>query len=158
MALTTESDTKGIMSRKPENPKDPLLGRAYKKFIFLVFMISGIAACFIFYYEGMILGDIERARTMTFALIALDSLMFAYVVRSFRKSIFSRENFSNKVLNWAILASLVMLILGLYLPFFQEFLKVQSIRVVDWGIIIAIAFAETVIFDFYKMRLFGRDK
>ncbi|MDH4330037.1 MAG: HAD-IC family P-type ATPase [Candidatus Moranbacteria bacterium] len=158
MALTTESDTSGIMDRKPENPKDPLLSRSYKKFMFLVFLISGLSACAIFCYIGSYLGDIEKARTMTFALIAFDSLLFAYVVKSFRKSFFSKENFSNKVLNWAILASILMLLLGMYVPFFQGFLRVQNIEIYDWAIIIGITIVETIIFDFYKMRLFGRDK
>ncbi|MEN8252328.1 MAG: HAD-IC family P-type ATPase, partial [Patescibacteria group bacterium] len=41
IALTTEYDKKGLMHEPPRNPKDPIITKAYKKFMIIVFIVSG---------------------------------------------------------------------------------------------------------------------
>ncbi|MFC1638622.1 cation-translocating P-type ATPase, partial [Patescibacteria group bacterium] len=116
MALTTESDTRGIMDRKPDNPNEPIISSVYRNFMFITFLVSGLAACIMFCLMYKFTGDLERVRTITFALIAFDSLIFAYVVKSFRESIFTLKTFSNQILNWSILIAFVLLLAGVTAP------------------------------------------
>ncbi|MFC1645525.1 cation-translocating P-type ATPase [Patescibacteria group bacterium] len=158
MALTTEKDTKGIMSRKPDDPNDPLIAPVYKKFMFAVFFVSGMTACAAFCLIHNLTGDLERARTFTFALIAFDSLVFAYVVKSFRGSMFTLKTFSNQILNWSILIAFVLLVAGVQVPILQKLLHTIPISGLDWSIIIGVSVLEGIILNYFKMRLFGDDK
>jgi len=153
IALTTENNTKGIMLEKPAKFKDQLLNGAYKKFMVAIFLVTSLAASLVFYFSYKITGDLENARTMAFVLIAFDSLAFAYVVKSFRQSIFSREIFSNRWLNWSILLSLLFLLAGIYVPFLQEMLRVSYMGWVGWIIIVGISLLEILILDFFKYIL-----
>ena len=151
IALTTEKDTKGLMDGRPPEIGGPILNRNYKKFMLSVFLVSGLAAFSLFYFSREFFGDLEKARTITFALIAFDSLTFAFIVRSFRQSVFNRHIFSNKILNYAVLASFLILLAGLYFPPFQKLLNTVPLGIVDWGIIIAISLLELLILERFKL-------
>lgn len=150
IALTTEKDTQGLMMEKPIKYNEALLNSAYKKFIATVFLVTSLAASVVFYFSYKFFGDIEKARTIVFILIAFDSLVFAYVVRSFRHSIFNKNIFSNHWLNWAILLSLLILLAGVYIPFLQKLLKVSHVGWLEWGVVIGVSLIEVLVLDFSK--------
>jgi len=156
VALTTENNTKGIMNQKPASVNESILSPSYKKFMLAVFMVTSLSASLLFYFFYKITGDIEKTRTIVFALVAFDSLVFAYIVKSFRQSIFSKEIFQNKFLNLAVGASLIMLMAGLYVPFFQKLLKTLPIGITEWLIIVGISLAELVLLECFKHKIFIR--
>ena len=159
IALTTEEDTKGLMSEKPIRHDESLFSVAYKKFIVAVFFVTSLAASAIFYLVYKFSGDIEKARTIVFVLIAFDSLVFAYIVRSFQQSVFNKKIFSNHWLNKSVLLSFIILLVGIYVPFFQKLLKVNHIGWIEWSIIIGVSFLELLILDFFKyILLFKKTK
>ncbi len=158
IALTTEKDTKGLMREKPRGLGEPILNRAYKKFMMAVFFVSGLAALGTFYFALKYFGDLEKTRTLVFALIAFDSLIFAFIVRSFKHSVFSSHIFSNKFLNGAILISLVFLLSGIYFPPFQKLLQVVPLGIGDWGIILGVSLIELFILEALKFRFLIRNK
>jgi P-type Ca2+ transporter type 2C len=152
IALTAEKETTGLMDDPPPNPKEPILNRAYKKFMLSVFFVSGMAAFLLFYFSWNFFGDLEKSRTLTFTLVAFDSLSFAFLVRYFRRSVFNRQIFSNKLLNGAVLISFLILLAGLYLPFFQKLLKTVPLGINDWTIIIFISLIELLILERFKLK------
>lgn len=154
IALTAENNAKGIMNEKPMPADKSILTKPYKKFMLAVFVITSLAASFVFYAFYKITGDIEKTRTVVFTLVAFDSLMFAYVVKSFRQSIFNRKILANKFLNWAVAGSLAILVLGLYVPFFQDLLKVSPIGVIEWSIVVGVSLIELVFLEIFKRQLF----
>ncbi len=151
IALTTENDTKGLMNGRPSEAHGPILNRGHKKFMLSVFLVSGLAAFSLFYFSWKFFGDLEKARTITFALIAFDSLIFAFIVRFFRQSVFNRHIFSNKILNYAILASFIILLAGLYFTPFQKMLNAVPLGITDWGIIIGVSLLELLILERFKL-------
>ncbi len=151
IALTTEKDTTGLMKRKPRNPRDPLLSGVYKKFMIAVFIVSGVSAVGIFLYYWYTTFDIDFARTVVFALIAFDSLVFAYVLRSLRRSVFRKDLFSNKYLNGATAISFSMLLLGIYWEPLQKFLHTTTLSWSVWGVIICVTMMEMIILDRFKV-------
>ena len=151
IALTTENDTKGLMNGRPSEAHESILNRGYKKFMLSVFLVSGLAAFSLFYFSWKFFGDLEKARTITFALIAFDSLIFAFIVRFFRQSVFNRHIFSNKILNYAILASFIILLAGLYFAPFQKMLNAVPLGITDWGIIIGVSLLELLILERFKL-------
>ena len=154
IALTTEYDSKNLMNEPPRNPKESIISKKYKEFMIIVFLVSGLSAVFMFWLVKNFFGDIDLARTATFALIAFDSLIFVYVIRNFRRFIFRKDIFSNRSLNIAVAVSLALLIAGIYVPILAKFLGTVPLHGEVWVIIIAITFAEILIFEVAKSVLF----
>lgn len=150
IALTTEYDATRLMDEPPRNPREPLLTSAYKKFMAVVFVVSGVAASALFWYLWRTFDDVTFARTATFALVAFDSLIFVYIVRNLRRSVLRRDLLSNWLLNGAVAISLVLLVMGIYMPPFSTLLHTVSLPLWTWGVIVGISIVEMVCFEIAK--------
>ncbi|MEA3322868.1 MAG: HAD-IC family P-type ATPase [Patescibacteria group bacterium] len=158
IALTTEYDSKGLMDEPPRNAKDPIISSVYKKFMIIVFLVSSFSAVFLFWILQHLTQDIDIARTATFVLIAFDSLMLVYVVRSFRRYAFRKDIFNNKYINIAVLISFVLLVATLYVPVLMKFLGTVPLETSIIVAIITITFIEMFIFEVSKGILFIHKK
>ncbi len=147
IALTTEQEIKGVMHEKPRDPDESILSSAIKKWMIIIFSVNSLVSLLFFWFIYNLTHDIEKTRTFIFALIAFDSLVFAYTVRSLRRSILRKDIFSNRFLNWAVATSFVLLILAIYLPVLQGFLGTVPLGVTEWSLIIVITIFETVMFE-----------
>lgn len=154
IALTTEYDSKNLMNEPPRNPHESIISRSYKTFMILVFLVSGISAAFLFWSVHYITNDVDVARTATFALIAFDSLVFVYVIRNFRRFIFRKDIFSNMYLNLAVGVSLVLLLIGIYVPLLAQYLGAVPLNGSLWILVITITFIEVILFEVAKSILF----
>ena len=158
IALTSEQETEGVMQEPPRDPNEPILSTQIKEWIITIFLINGILTFLFFYYLCQVSDDIDRIRTLVFSLMVFDSLTFAYSVRSFKKTIFRRDIFSNRFLNWAVLVGLLLLLVGLYVPVFQELLGTVAISPRDWMLIIALTILETIIIETSKIYFLAKHK
>ncbi len=154
IALTTEQETKGLMEEKPRDPSEPILNRPLRKWMIAIFFITGIAAFLTFTVLWKASGDLEKTRTMVFALMALDSLIFAYCVRSFKRPIFRRDILSNRYLVGASGAGLVLLLGAVYLPFLQQILGTVPLSLKEWGVVAGISLLELLLLELTKYRIF----
>jgi Ca2+-transporting ATPase len=155
IALTTEQETKGIMDEKPRDPKEPILNKPLKIWMAAIFFITGLAAFLSFLSLWKITGDLNRTRTMVFVLMCVDSLIFALSVRSFKRTIFRRDIFSNRYLAGAVAVSFSLLIAAVYFPPLQELLSTQSLSIMEWLLVIGISFVEILLIEFSKKRIFS---
>ncbi len=151
MALTSEQETEGVMQEPPRDPKEPILSLQIKEWILTIFLINGVLTFLFFYYLCQTLDDVDRIRTLVFSLMVFDSLTFAYSVRSFKKTVFRRDIFSNKFLNWAVLVGFILLLIGIYVPTFQNLLGTVAIYPKDWVVIIGLTIFETIIIEASKI-------
>jgi len=154
IALTTEQETKGVMDEKPRNPKEPILNKPLKLWMTAVFFISGLAAFLLFFFLWKLTGDLHKTRTIVFALIGLDSLVFAFSVRSFKRTIFRKDIFSNRYLVGGVIIGLILLIGAIYFPPLQKLLTTQPLNMVEWAVIFSITLIEIVLIEFFKKRIF----
>ena len=154
IALTTEQEVEGVMEEKPRNPKEPILNNFLKKWMLSIFIISGLAAFATFFIFLKTTGDLEKTRTIVFALMCLDSLIFAFCVRSFKKTIFRRDIFSNRFLVAGVFMGLVLLLAAIYFVPFQKILSTQVLGINYWFIIIVISLIEIILIEFSKKRIF----
>lgn len=150
IALTTEQETEGVMKQKPRDPTEPIISRTIKKWMVIVFGINSLITFAFFYFLYKYTGDIDKTRTFIFALMAFDSLVFAYSVRSLKQTIFRRTIFSNRFLNWGVLISFVLLIAAIYFPPLQSFLHTVELSLNDWGVVAAITLAELFVIEIFK--------
>lgn len=156
IAFSTENDKRGLMSVPPRNPKEPILSKPYKKFVLLVFIISGIVATLAFCLTWMSTKDIVLTRTVTFAMITFDSLFFVFIIRNLRKPVFRFDIFSNRFLTLAAFVSGILLFVGLYVPFVSKFLNTVPLDMNAWILIVGFTILETIIFEILKVKYFRR--
>lgn len=150
IALTTEQETEGVMKEKPRAPDEPILNGPIRKWIFAVFAINGLFSFIYFYFAWRMTGNEELTRSLVFALMTIDSLAFAYCVRSLRQSVFRRDIFANKLLNWSVAVGFILLIAAIYVPFLQNFLSTVPISFSAWVVIFVITFVEVCLFEWAR--------
>lgn len=153
VALTMEKREKGIMLDLPRDPKEPILNSDLKKWAISVAAISTLAALAVFLIFLKISGDIGKTRTVVFALMSLDSLFFAYSVRSFKKNFLNKDVLENKYLNGSVLIGFAFLLSALYVPFLQKFIQTMPLGLYEWIGILIIAFAEIMVIEKMKIRI-----
>jgi len=153
-ALATEQETTGVMDEKPRDPEESVLNRPIKQWMTSIFFITGLAAFLSFFFIWKITGDLEKTRSIVFALMCFDSLTFSFSVRSFKRPVWRKDIFSNHFLNGAALIGLALLTSAIYLPLLQKVLSTQPLAVADWMLILAISTVELIILELFKKRFF----
>ncbi len=154
IALTTEQETKGVMDEKPRNPKEPILNKPLKLWMAAILLITGLAAFLSFFFLWKLTGDLHKTRTIVFTLMCVDSLIFAFSVRSLKRTIFRKDIFSNRYLVGAVSFSAVLLVGAIYLPPLQKLLATQPLVLTEWLIIFGISLIEILLIEFFKKRIF----
>lgn len=156
ITLTAEQETKGVMNEKPRNPKEPILNRPLKQWMTAIFFISGLAAFLSFLLFLSFTGDLHKTRTLVFALMCIDSLIFAFSVRSFKKTVFRTDIFSNHYLVGGVSISFLLLVGAVYLPPLQKLLATQPLGAAEWLAIFCISAAEILLIEFSKKIIFKK--
>ena len=149
MALTLEPGEPDVMDEPPRPRKEPILNRHMKELIFLIGILTDIGLLAIFLW---LLGahDIEYVRTIIFTAIAIDSLLYVFAIKSFRRSIFHTNIFSNKWLVAGVIAGFLLQILAVTHPFFQHIFEIVPLHFTDWLLLIAIGCVKLVAIEIAK--------
>jgi P-type Ca2+ transporter type 2C len=150
LSLTTEQESDHVMDQKPRPKKEPVMSRPLKFWFSSAFLLSGTIALILFATVMHITDDVQKARTMTFAFMALDSLFFAFSVRSFRQSIFRLNIFNNKILTTAVLISFTLLLTSIYTPGLQKLLSTIPLGMQEWILIVSLVVFEILMIEMSK--------
>ncbi|MDY5974469.1 cation-translocating P-type ATPase C-terminal domain-containing protein, partial [Streptococcus hyovaginalis] len=80
--------------------------------------------------------------------------------KSVYQSVFTVGPFKNKTFNWAILGSLVLLVMTLTVPFLEKIFHVTHLELSQWVVVLIGSFAMLVFVEIVKavQRAMGRDK
>ncbi|MFA5349205.1 MAG: HAD-IC family P-type ATPase [Candidatus Paceibacterota bacterium] len=157
IALTTEQETEGVMEEKPRSIKEKIFSQPIKKWMTAIFFISGIAAFATYLSLFKFTGDIDKTRSMVFVLMCIDSLIFAFSVRSFKESIFRKNIFSNRFLVGGVAIGLALLFLAVYAPPLQKILSTQPLRLIEWALLMGISIVEILFIEFAKKKIFSKE-
>ena len=155
LALGLEKGDPDLMEQPPRDPEEPILNR---------FMLTGIsiqtvaitAVTLGAYWIGLRFYP-DMAPTMAFVTLSFSELMRAFTARSERVPIFKIGVFKNKVMNWAILSSLVLLLAVVYLPFLQGIFDTVPLGWTQWEIILPLLLGPSVAAELTKL-IFARRK
>ncbi len=151
LALAFEPAEAGVMAEKPRRRSAPLLNREMKVLIFVIGLVTDFILLTLFWllFHHSLLG-IKHIRTIIFATLSLNSLLYVFSCRSFRHSIWHMNPFNNKYLTAAAGVSLLILIVSIYVPFLQTLLKTESLRLQDWLLIIVLAIIDLAAIEIAK--------
>jgi Ca2+-transporting ATPase len=161
LALAMEKGDPDIMDYKPRSKREPIVNRSMGLGI-VVQTITQTAAVLTAFAIGLIwhleagaqlegnpivylikhdwMGvDVQTAETMAFVTLSLCELFRAYTVRSERASIFRIGIFSNKWMQYAVGASLLLLFLVTSVPFLQPIFNTHFPSPTEWAIVFGLA-------------------
>lgn len=149
LALGLEPAEPDVMRRRPRDPGEPILtGR-----MFLVILALGawIGLLTLYIFSGLYAVDLDRARTMVFSGLIVFELYNVLNFRSFRFPLHGIGFFSNPALLYAILGSLVLQALVVYVPVFQIFLGTAPLTLADWWVLALFGLPILLAGEIYKI-------
>jgi len=118
VALAAEPGHGDVLEEPPLKAREGVLSREMIPFILLMTCIMVIFTLAIF--NAYLLQGIEKARTTAFVVMAFTQLFNVLNMRSLRKSIFKIGFFTNKYIVVSLLVSIILLVMVVYIPFFQN--------------------------------------
>lgn len=158
LGLSFEEKEKGIMERKPENPKSPILTREMKALIFAIGIFTDLLLLGLFLWLISKKIPLAEIRTIIFAGLAIDSLFYVFSCKDLRRNIWQINIFSNKILLFSWFWGIGMLLLAIYTPFFQNLLKIQPLNLFDWVLILGLGIINLILIEATKWYFITKRK
>lgn len=141
-ALGMEKAEKGVMNRSPRDPAEPVVNKTMGIAVAVqsLFLAIGALGSYLLGYHAqaplstIFSGNIDaaahaEAMTCCFFTLVLGELMRAYSARSETTSLFRMKVFENSYLNKCVLASLIFMILAIYLPFLNPVFSTVPLKI-----------------------------
>jgi len=150
-ALALEPGEKQVMQDKIRARK--ILDQPIRRLMMIIGLATGVISFLLFICLWKILRfDLDKIRTMIFAVEALSSLLFVFSCRSLRQVIWRKDILSNYWLMSAAGFGLLLLISAVYLPWLQFVLRTTPLNSLDWLIVGFASILSIVIIELFKQR------
>jgi Ca2+-transporting ATPase len=152
LALGTEPGDPDIMDQPPRPTNEPIIN----KFMLVGIVVQTIAITAVT-LGAFALGrfadqeHIAFAETMAFATLSISELLRAYTARSEYYPLLKIGLFKNKVMNWAVLASLILIMVVIYVPFMQPIFNTAPLGWSQWIEILPLILVPSVAAELTKM-------
>jgi len=161
IALGVEPTEKNIMDKNPRQPKQKILNREFIFHIFYIGAVIGGLALMAYMWDLTRLHvtfeqtrgnmDYLQATTLTFILIVAAELANALNSRSAETSLLKVKPFSNIKLLLAIAVSMVLALLIVEIPFFEQYFHTTFLGGLEWIIILGSVVIVILAEEIYKM-------
>lgn len=152
IALGFEKEEKDIMRRKPRDSKEKFLN----PFMICRILIPGVlkaVVIFIMYFIVKNMHGEDAARGAIFLTFSIIEILYAYVCRSDKKSIFKIGVFSNKPMLFSIIGALLLQFLIISNPMISGGLKVPELTNDVYLLIFVMSISLVFIFECIKLIL-----
>jgi len=156
--LTLEPGEKDIMKQPPRPRDEAVLNREMMTIIFLIGVVTDAVLFVLYLWLLGSIGDIETIRSILFAAVGIDSLLYIFAVKSFRKSIFRINPFSNLYLVGGVFIGFGLMLLALLHPFFQEIFEIVPLSLSHWILLLIIGVMKLVAIEIAKEVFLIRPK
>jgi Ca2+-transporting ATPase len=135
LALGTEKGDPDIMEQKPRPTREPIINRFMQKGV-AIQTIAITTTTLIAYAIGLGHSDPRFAETMAFVTLSMSELLRAFTARSERYPLLKIGIFSNKWMNIAVLVSVVLVLMVVYVPFFNDIFNTLPLGLPEWELIV----------------------
>ncbi|MDZ5474400.1 cation-translocating P-type ATPase [Bacillus sp. 31A1R] len=143
MALGLDKPEDDVMKRKPRSPKEGVFARGLGWKVvsrgFLIGIVTLIAFMITYYQDTE---NLVYAQTIAFATLVMAQLIHVFDCRS-EKSVFSRNPFGNKYLVWAVISSVILMLIVIYYPPLQPIFHTVPVELRDWFLVVGLASVPT---------------
>lgn len=167
IALGMEPAEPGVMQHKPRGRNSSFFSGGVLGAVAYQGLMQGALVLGVYGYaiaNPVHVGDYHAihadALTMAYATLGLIQLVHAFNVKSVYQSVFTVGPFKNKMFNWAILGSFLLLVATLTVPFLEKIFHVSHLNMDQWIVVIIGSFFAFVIVEVVKaiQRALGQDK
>lgn len=150
MALSVEPPDRGLMKQKPRNVEEGLITRRE--------IVAGLGLGGLIASQALILlvwsldngFSISKLQTMVFTLVVFSEMFNAFNWRSDKYSVFSLGLFTNKALVYAVLTTVALQLMVIYVPFLQFAFRTVPLSLSEWGVILALASTTLISMEIIK--------
>ena len=149
LALGVERPEKGIMSRRPRHPQEGVFDRTSTILTFVVGSLVGFATL------GAYLTGLKywpaAAQTMTFATLNLAQLWRAFNSRSDTLTLLQLGLTTNKALIWAVVSSLLLMGLVIFIPPLHPIFKTGFLTLEQWAAVLGFSLVPAILIEAGKV-------
>ncbi|MFA1818628.1 calcium-translocating P-type ATPase, SERCA-type [Virgibacillus oceani] len=150
MALGLDKSEGDVMKKKPRNPMEGIFARGLGYKIITRGLLIGIVTLIAFMTAYQNNPDnLIYGQTVAFTTLVMAQLIHVFDCRS-EKSVFARNPFENMYLVFAVLSSLLLLLVVIYWEPMQPIFHTTALSLKDWLFIGAMSAIPTVLFGFTK--------
>ncbi|MEH7353052.1 calcium-translocating P-type ATPase, SERCA-type [Neobacillus drentensis] len=139
MALGLDRPEENVMKRGPRSPNEGVFSRGLGwKVIsrgFLIGLVTLLAFIIVYHNDQ---SQLPYAQTVAFATLVMAQLIHVFDCRS-EKSVLSRNPFGNQYLVWAVISSLVLMLVVIYYPPLQPIFHTLPIAAKEWLLIVGLS-------------------
>ncbi|MFV0392507.1 MAG: calcium-translocating P-type ATPase, PMCA-type [Paludibacteraceae bacterium] len=150
LALSVDPAEKDVMQRKPRNPKQGFMTKGVIWRTLYQGITIGLLSLVAFLL-GKNEGSLALGQTMAFSVLAFSQLFHVNNLHSYRKSAFAFNPFHNKPLILAILGSILMMALTLFVPPIRDTFGLVTMDSTHWWIVIGLSVAPIAIVEIFKL-------
>jgi Ca2+-transporting ATPase len=152
LALGVEKGDKDIMQYPPRPPKEPVINRDMAIGIGVIAVVDMLAVLTVFFFAlQRYPGSLEAAQTIAFVTLCTSELLRAFTARSEYNSVFAIGPLSNKWMNLAVLASFLLVLAVVYVPFLNPFFDTVALSGEDWLLMLPFFFASPIAMELVKL-------
>ncbi|MDD3858036.1 MAG: cation-transporting P-type ATPase, partial [Methanoculleus sp.] len=156
IALGLEPAERDVMQKRPRDPDESILTRNAYAVVLILGVWLGLLTIYVF--SGLYEVDLDRARTMAFTGLVIFELYNVLNFRSFRFPLHQIGFFTNPALILAILGTLALQVLVVYVPILQIFLGTAPLALADWGLLALLGLPILIAGEAYKIIRLRREK
>lgn len=157
LALTVDPGIKNSMQIPPRSPKEPLITNWMLKIIGLASFFGGISALILFWYINSTTGNTDLARSVAFATVGVNSLIYVFSIRSLKAPFWNEGLFTNKWLVVSVILGFILQLLPFLSPGLKEFFQLESIGGY-WLAVFSVSFAMFLIIEVVKISFRQKSK
>jgi P-type Ca2+ transporter type 2C len=150
MALAFDEIDEGLMKRKPRDKNEPLISNEMKKLILFYALVMDTILFVVFYYFWKTTGNLEFARTVTFVALGMNTFFYIFAIRGFRLPVYKLNPFDNKYLLATLVLGMSLILIAVYIPFFNTLLHTVPLGFSEWWILISYAVLSIVVYEIGK--------
>ncbi|HWQ48084.1 MAG TPA: cation-translocating P-type ATPase [Methanosarcina sp.] len=150
MALSVEPPDNGIMRQKPRNVKEGLITRREITAGLGLGGLVALQALIVLTWAVDRNFPLEKLQTLIFTLVVFSEMFNAFNWRSDRYSIFSLGLFTNRPLVYAVLTTIILQLVVIYVPFFQTAFRTVPLSLFEWGVVLALASTTLISMELVK--------
>jgi Ca2+-transporting ATPase len=157
LALGLEKGDPDIMMHPPRAASEHVINRDMAFGIGIVGLVDAIAILTVFFLAlQRYPGHLEVAQTIAFVTLCSSELIRAFTARSEYRSIFAIGLFGNRWMVWAVGVSFLMVMMVVYVPFFQPFFDTVPLKLDDWLLMLPFFFAAPAAMELVKVHFARR--
>lgn len=151
LALTIDPKASGIMKRAPRDPTERLVAGWMKALIVIVSVTGGLLALLLFISFYKITADAVLARSIAFATLGINSLVYVFSVRTLTKPFWEEKILANKWLVLAVGAGLVLQLAPFGSGAMRDFFGLVPLKFGYWMIVFTTSITMFIIIEVAKV-------